>query len=187
MKVEADVHRLPKLAEDANGCLFDERTREFVGTSAGAAALEAMGAVRAAARYLHLLQERWAESQGLSEGRLQILFMLSHFGGGGGGEDGGGISLGRLAGMQSVSPRNITGLVDNLEKAGLIERVPDPDDRRSILARLTPAGRSRIDTISQPSRKLLVHLTADFSEEELVQLRHLSLKLLANAQKIGGD
>ena len=180
MKVEDDVHRLPKLAEDENGRLFDERARELLGASAGAPALEAIGALRAAARYLHWMQERWAESQGLSEGRLQILFMLSQFG------DGAGISLGRLAGMQSVSPRNITGLIDNLEKAGLIERVPDPDDRRSILARLTPAGRTRIDTISQPARKLLVPLTADFSDEELVQLRHLSLKLLANAQKIGG-
>ena len=180
MKAEADVHRLPKLAEDENGCLFDERAREFLGTGPGAPALEAIGAVRTAARYLHLIQERWADSQGMSEGRLQLLFMLSRFGGAG------GMSLGRLAGLQSVSPRNITGLVDNLEKAGLIERVPDPDDRRSILARLTPAGQKRIDSMRQPTLNLMVPLTAGFSEQELVQLRHLSLKLLANAQTLGG-
>ena len=180
MKVAPDLDRLPRLAQDENGCLFDSGTRELIGASAASPALEAIGAVRAAARYLHLMQDRWAESQGLSDGRMQLLFMLSRFGGKG------GMSLGRLAGMQSVSPRNITGLVDNLEKAGLIERVPDPDDRRSILARLTPAGRSRIDSISKPARKLMAPLTEGFSEQELVQLRHLSLKLLANAQKLGG-
>ena len=180
IRVDTDFQKLPHLAEDQNGCLFDERIREFVGTGVDAPTLEAIAAVRAAARYLHLTQERWAESQGLSEGRLQLLFVLSRFGDG-------GISLGRLAGMQSVSPRNITGLVDNLEKAGLVERVPDPIDRRSIHARLTVAGRSRINAIRQPASQLMVPLTAGFSDAELVQLRHLSLKLLANAQRLGGS
>lgn len=35
----------------------------------------------------------------------------------------------------------ITGLIDTLERKGLVERKPNPDDRRSILATLTKAGR----------------------------------------------
>jgi DNA-binding MarR family transcriptional regulator len=106
--------------------------------------------------------------------------MLSHFGDG-------GISLGHLAALQNVSPRNITGLVDSLEKAGLVERVPDPDDRRSIHARLTAAGRSRIESIRQPALQLQFPLADGFTGDELVQLRHLALKLLANARRLAKD
>jgi DNA-binding MarR family transcriptional regulator len=180
MKEGAEFHRLPRLARDPDGCLFDERTREFLGTGEGAPALEAIAAVRTAARYLQRMQERWAEAHGLSEGRLQLLFMLSRFGDT-------GISLGRLAELQGVSPRNITGLVDSLEKAGLVERVPDPNDRRSIHGRLTAAGRERIDSIRQPALKLQFPLTEGFTGDELVQLRHLALKLLANAQRLAKD
>jgi DNA-binding MarR family transcriptional regulator len=178
MKSEIDHPHLSRLAVDADGLLFDEHTRESAGRGQHARSLEALSAVRAAARQLRLMQERWAETQGLSDGRLQLLFALSHIG-----DE--GISLGRLAALQGVSPRNITGLVDNLERAGLIERVPDADDRRSIHARLTPAGRSRVDAIRTPAMALLVPLTDGFTDGELVQLRHLNLKLLANARKAG--
>jgi DNA-binding MarR family transcriptional regulator len=180
MKIETDTQRQPRLVQDPGGCLFDERTRELVGTGEGAPALEAIAAVRAAAQYLHRMQERWAEGQGLSEGRLQLLFMLSRFGDS-------GISLGHVAELQNVSPRNITGLVDSLEKAGLVERVPDPDDRRSIHARLTAAGRSRIESIRQPALQLQFPLADGFTGDELVQLRHLALKLLANARRLAKD
>jgi DNA-binding MarR family transcriptional regulator len=180
MKAGMDVHGTPRLALDGRGCLFDERIRTLVGTGEGALALEAIAAIRAAARHLHLMHERWADRQGLTDGRLQLLLALSRY-------DEDGLSLGRLADVQGVTPRNITGLVDNLEKAGLVERVPVSTDRRSIHARLTPAGRARIDSIRQPARKLQFRVTAGFTDEELVQLRHLSLKLLANVEKPGED
>ena len=54
--------------------------REFVGTGEGASALEAIAAVRGAARFLHLLHERWAERQGLTDGRLRLLLSLGRCG-----------------------------------------------------------------------------------------------------------
>jgi DNA-binding MarR family transcriptional regulator len=39
-----------------------------------------------------------------------------------------------------VAPRTATEVVDALEKRGLVERVPDPDDRRATRLRTTPAG-----------------------------------------------
>src|SRR4029077_12237932 len=41
---------------------------------------------------------------------------------------------------QHCVPSNITQLMDRLEKDGLFRRRADPDDRRSVLAELTPAG-----------------------------------------------
>jgi DNA-binding MarR family transcriptional regulator len=113
----------------------------------------------------------------LSEGRLGLLLVLGRFG-----DE--GINLGRLAEFMRVTPRNVTGLVDNLEKAGLVERVPDPDDRRAVRARLTEAGSQRIESIWRPSIDRQFPLTKGFTREELVQLRHLCLKLLANVNEM---
>lgn len=40
-----------------------------------------------------------------------------------------------------VHPTSITNAVDRLQSAGLVERVPHPDDRRTTLVRITKAGR----------------------------------------------
>src|SRR6266568_4415823 len=50
------------------------------------------------------------------------------------------LPLSDLAERQHCVRSNITQLVDRLEKDGLVRRRADPDDRRSVLAELTPAG-----------------------------------------------
>src|SRR5437867_6936699 len=50
------------------------------------------------------------------------------------------LPLSELAERQHCVRSNITQLVDRLEKDGLVRRRADPDDRRSVLAELTPAG-----------------------------------------------
>jgi DNA-binding MarR family transcriptional regulator len=168
------------LRTDEHGCLFDQRTRDFFkyrGVDRDISHLEAVAALRNAAKQLHIAQERWAERQGLSEGRLGLLLVLGRFG-----QE--GINLGRLADLMRVTPRNVTGLVDNLEKDGLVERLPDPEDRRAVRARLTTAGTKRIDSIWRPSIDRQFPLTKGFSRKELVQLRHLCLKLLANVKEM---
>ena len=50
------------------------------------------------------------------------------------------VPLSELAAVQHCVRSNITQLVDRLEKDGLVRRRPDPDDRRGVLAGLTPAG-----------------------------------------------
>jgi DNA-binding MarR family transcriptional regulator len=51
------------------------------------------------------------------------------------------LPLNQLGKVLQIHQTSITSLVDRLEKQGLIERVPHPTDRRSTLARITPAGR----------------------------------------------
>lgn len=55
------------------------------------------------------------------------------------------IQLGRLADRISCVKSNITQLVDRLEADGLVRRVSDPADRRSIRAEITTEGRQRYD------------------------------------------
>lgn len=53
----------------------------------------------------------------------------------------GALGLTKMSERLAVHPTTITYAVDQLEKAGLVERVPHPHDRRQILAALTPKGR----------------------------------------------
>src|SRR5262245_26198966 len=58
-------------------------------------------------------------------------------------EAGGPLPLGVLAERCSCVRSNITQLVDRLEAERLVARLPDPTDRRSVRAALTPQGRAR--------------------------------------------
>src|SRR6266567_1831217 len=53
------------------------------------------------------------------------------------------LPLSELANRLSCVRSNITQLVDRLESDGLVRRVDDPNDRRSVRAALTPLGRER--------------------------------------------
>src|SRR5437899_1311037 len=69
---------------------------------------------------------------GLSLAKLGVLHPLA--------EAGAPLPLSELAQRQHCVRSNITQLMDRLEKDGLVRRRADPDDRRSVLAELTPAG-----------------------------------------------
>jgi DNA-binding MarR family transcriptional regulator len=55
------------------------------------------------------------------------------------------LSPGRLVTQTLVTSGTMTNRVDRLTLSGLVERLPDPRDRRGVLVRLTPAGRRTVD------------------------------------------
>jgi DNA-binding MarR family transcriptional regulator len=173
--LEGDIQAVHELARDKSGRLYSIRMRQlFDPMKVDMSVVEAMAALRIAGRALHHMQERWAEKHGLSEGRLGVLFRLYRCG---------PTPLGDLATELDSTPRNITGLVDHLERDGLVERVPDPDDRRSVRARLTDTGRTRIESIWQEGLQHQNEVAGGLSKDELAQLRHLCLQLVENARK----
>jgi DNA-binding MarR family transcriptional regulator len=74
-----------------------------------------------------------------------------------------------------------TKRLDRLERAGLIERAPDPDDRRGTLITLTAEGRELIDAVTEAhmanERRILSGLTEDEQRELADLLRKLQLTL----------
>jgi DNA-binding MarR family transcriptional regulator len=178
-EVKHPAHADPKLnvelSRDEHGRLYSARFRELLGPlNIDYSGMEALAATRLAGRFLHLLQDRWAEQHGLSEGRIAVLFRLYRTG---------PTPLGDLAAELNTTPRNITGLVDNLEKSGYVERIPDPTDRRSLRASLTEAGRERIHSIWREGFEHQQTVIDGFSKDDLAQLRHLCLQLVENARK----
>src|SRR3954454_11257492 len=55
------------------------------------------------------------------------------------------LSPGRLLKETLVTSGTMTNRVDRLAARGLVERLPDPKDRRGVLVQLTPAGRDKVD------------------------------------------
>ncbi|MDO9379214.1 MAG: MarR family transcriptional regulator [Nocardioidaceae bacterium] len=55
------------------------------------------------------------------------------------------LSPGRLLRETLVTSGTMTNRVDRLADRGLVERLPDPHDRRGVQVQLTPAGRAAVD------------------------------------------
>ncbi len=72
-----------------------------------------------------------------------------------------------------------TKRLDRLERAGLIARTPDPDDRRGTLITLTAAGRELVDAASEAHLANEHRLLGSLSEGERERLAALLRKLLA--------
>jgi DNA-binding MarR family transcriptional regulator len=167
------------LATDRAGRLYDARFRQALHSTRRplsekeTRAVEAMTALRITARLTRQLMDRWAEKHGLSEGRLYVMFQLVA-------APGHQLPLGELAEQLDVTPRNVTGLIDHLERDGLVERVDDPDDRRSTYARLTVAGGKLLDSMRGEGLHWQMKIASALSIEELEQLRHTCLKLIEN-------
>ncbi|HEX6936802.1 MAG TPA: MarR family transcriptional regulator [Actinomycetes bacterium] len=55
------------------------------------------------------------------------------------------LSPGQLLAQTMVTSGTMTNRVDRLETRGLVQRLPDPADRRGVRVRLTPRGKERVD------------------------------------------
>jgi DNA-binding MarR family transcriptional regulator len=161
---------------DASGYLHDAAMRRAVVEMGGAGSvevLEALAALRLAAKRIHDAMERFAEGHSLSESRLRVLTRLCH-------RPSGQLPLGALAEGMDVTPRTMTDIIDVLERDGLVKRVPDPADRRSVQAVITEAGLERINAMRRDATAKQAAVAKGFTADQLVQLRHLCLLLVRN-------
>src|SRR6476659_5247358 len=54
------------------------------------------------------------------------------------------LTMGELGSVAAVSRTRVSRVVDDLVRAGLVSREPNPDDGRSAFAALTPSGRAAL-------------------------------------------
>lgn len=103
------------------------------------APLEVLSRVSRLARHLDLARREAFARHGLEAGEFDVLAALRRSG------TPYEMSPGQLGAATLVSSGTTTNRLDRLESAGLIARLPDSADRRSIRVRLTAAGRQRVD------------------------------------------
>ncbi|HXW32867.1 MAG TPA: MarR family transcriptional regulator [Acidimicrobiales bacterium] len=94
----------------------------------------------------------------------------------------GPLRMADIAGRMDVVPRTVTPMVDGLAEAGLVDRRADPDDRRSLLVALTPAGRGLLDRLDTARRTSAEQVFGELHQRERKEL----LLLLGRLCELGG-
>ncbi len=93
-----------------------------------------------------------------------------------------GLSMGELSRRMMVSGGNVTGITDALERDGLVQRVPDPEDRRVFRVRLTPAGRRSFRAMATEHERWIVGICGGLGAAESRQLAALLGRLKAQVR-----
>jgi DNA-binding MarR family transcriptional regulator len=86
------------------------------------------------------------------------------------------LSPGQLLQQTLVTSGTMTNRVDRLARKGLVERMPDPTDRRGVLVRLTESGKRQAD---EALAELLAHERAILGDLTTTQRRDLATLLRA--------
>jgi len=88
------------------------------------------------------------------------------------------LSPGDLLAMTMVSSGTMTNRIDQLEKAGFVKRIHNPNDRRSVLISLTEPGLSIVEEAVGAHVENQHRLVASLSEEERTTLNQLLKRFL---------
>jgi DNA-binding MarR family transcriptional regulator len=130
--------------------------------------VEAWISIVGAYKTVHALLNQQLVRSGFTFPQYRVIRILGRFG---------AIPMNKLGEHMFVTPGNVTGLVDRLERRGCIERVEKGADRRIIKIGLTKKGRGSYRQISADYRKLVNSIMKVLSKEELSTLTTLLQKV----------
>ncbi len=88
--------------------------------------------------------------------------------------------LGRCAGLE---PSTMTGLVDRMERDGLLQRQPDPTDRRAWRVFLTDEGRHAEQPVTEVVTTTLERMTDGLDDDDTETFKRILGQVLANATR----
>jgi len=95
-----------------------------------------------------------------------------------------GLKMNELSRLLMVTGGNVTAIVDQLEKEGLVERLAEPDDRRTWVIRLTANGRKSFAEMARAHEEWVVELLEGLSRREHDELLKLLAKLKTHAVEV---
>mgnify|MGYP001054526839 FL=1 len=127
------------------------------------------------ARLMRKRFEQRTRALGLSRAQWQLLFVLKR---------NEGIQQGALAELRDVEPITLVRLVDRCQKAGLVERRPDPKDRRAWRLHLTAqAGPEleRLHEIGMATRDEALTAVSPARRDEVVRILEIIRNNLSEA------
>ena len=84
-----------------------------------------------------------------------------------------GLRMNVLSRNLMVTGGNVTGLTDELEKAGFVARAPQPEDRRSFVIALTPKGRKAFERMAAVHESWVIELMGGVPDQAKQQLFEL--------------
>lgn len=85
-----------------------------------------------------------------------------------------------LAERIGVEAMTLSASLDRLEEQGLVQRMPDPSDRRAKLANITETARPVLDKIVQASAEMRTDMTSGIDDENVEQFRNMLATIRTN-------
>jgi DNA-binding MarR family transcriptional regulator len=130
---------------------------------------ELVGGLRLLVRAVYVDSAKMSRRYGLTGAQSSVVRTLFQ---------NGPISSADLSRKLYVTPSNITGIIDRLDKKGLVERVPQANDRRVVRIQLTAAGLTLGKALPDPIEKKLVRRLAHMPHEHIQLLCDLTREIL---------
>jgi DNA-binding MarR family transcriptional regulator len=95
-----------------------------------------------------------------------------------------GLKMNELSRRLMVTSGNVTAIVDQLEKEGLVERLDEPADRRAFRIHLTRAGEKTFAEMARSHEEWVVELLAGMSRRDQDELLRLLAKVKQRAVEV---
>jgi len=97
------------------------------------------------------------------------------------------LKMGELTSLMMVSGGNVTGLVTQLEKEGLVKRTPLKTDRRTFLVGLTKKGKAYFDTIAESHESWVIEMFSNMDFDQQDELMNDLLALKESVKRVSGE
>ena len=95
-----------------------------------------------------------------------------------------GLKMNELSRLLMVTGGNVTAIVDQLEKEGLVERLDHAGDRRAFRIRLTRSGEKSFGEMARAHEQWVVELLSGLTRRERDELLKLLAKLKVHAMEV---
>jgi DNA-binding MarR family transcriptional regulator len=130
-------------------------------------------------RSAHLLGsylDRAVGDLGITQAEAHVLVALSQHG---------PIPIGALHRAFGHKPSTLTNVVDRLERRDFVRRKSNPDDRRSVLIRLTDPGQDVAGRVVAALTRLEDHIRASVAPRDIEGIENVARALAAAVDRLG--
>ena len=135
-----------------------------------------VGSIRKLVRAVYLDSQKMSRQFGLTGPQSIVMRLLFN---------NGSMSSADLSRMMYVTPSNMTGIIDRLEKKDLVKRVRKQGDRRVTLIVLTDTGKLLSERLPDPIENKFINQLADLKNEQ-VQILAMAMRQILNLIDLDG-
>ena len=117
---------------------------------------------------------RVLESQGMTHAGWQVLLAIG---------SGDAMTQREIAERCYVTPATVTGVVDTLEREGLVTRERGTDDRRLVRVRITDEGRARLAATKTEAGRQMASIFGDLTPRDEAVVRRFLVRTIERLQE----
>jgi DNA-binding MarR family transcriptional regulator len=125
---------------------------------------QAFNAVISTLKVIRQVALRLFADEGITEPQLQALELLVM---------NGPMLMRKISDALTVTPANVTGIVDRLEEKNLVKRTSEKGDRRATIIEITPEGKTLYEKVSKKKGEMIRKSLWTFTKDEKITLNRL--------------